>query len=94
MLQDPGTFSRQGFLALIRICWQHTLRHECLDWLVIFSERHLRQVLGEFCHHYNRARPHRGRDLRPPHPDNIPARGAIVRTGRLHGLINEYSRAA
>jgi N-methylhydantoinase B len=25
MLQDPGTFSRQGFLALIRICWQHTL---------------------------------------------------------------------
>ena len=71
-----------------------TLRHECLDWLVIFSERHLRQVLGEFCHHYNRARPHRGRDLRPPHPDNIPARGAIVRTGRLHGLINEYSRAA
>jgi hypothetical protein len=24
MLQDPGTFSRQGFLALIRICWQHT----------------------------------------------------------------------
>ena len=26
MLQDPGTFSRQGFLALIRICWQHTPR--------------------------------------------------------------------
>jgi len=25
MLQDPGTFSRQGFLALIRICWQHSL---------------------------------------------------------------------
>ena len=25
MLRDPGTFSRQGFLALIRICWQHRL---------------------------------------------------------------------
>ncbi len=26
MLQDPGTFSRHGILALIRICWQHTRR--------------------------------------------------------------------
>ena len=31
MLQDPGTFSRQGFRVLIRICWQHTCRGAKLD---------------------------------------------------------------
>jgi transposase InsO family protein len=71
-----------------------TLRRECLDWLIILDERHLVQVLHEYFDHYNRARPHRALVLRPPDPQPILEGGLIVRRQRLHGLINEYSRAA
>jgi len=71
-----------------------TTRRECLDWLLIVNERHLRQVLAEFFDHYNRSRPHLALGLRPPCPEDVPAQGAILRRRRLHGLINEYSRAA
>jgi transposase InsO family protein len=40
-----------------------TARTECLDWLLIRSERHLGLVLAEFVQHYNTARPHRGINL-------------------------------
>ena len=71
-----------------------TLRRECLGWLIILGERHLLQVLREYLDHYNRARPHRALNLRPPEPQPIPDGGKIVRRERLHGLINEYSRVA
>jgi putative transposase len=71
-----------------------SLRRECLDWLIILGERHLVQVIREYFDHYNRARPHRALGLRPPEPPPILDVGQIVRTRRLHGLINEYSRAA
>ena len=45
-----------------------TLRHEALDWLPIFGERHLRLVLQQYLDRYNRQRPHLALDLRPPQP--------------------------
>jgi hypothetical protein len=44
-----------------------TIRRECLDWLIPFSERHLRRVLQEWVVHYNRGRPHAS--LGPGIPD-------------------------
>lgn len=35
---------------------------------LIWNQRRLRQVLTEYLAHYNRVRPHRGLDLRPPDP--------------------------
>jgi len=35
-----------------------TIRRECLDYLIPFSERHLRALLREWVCHYNQARPH------------------------------------
>jgi len=32
---------------------------ECLDWLLIYSRRHLEHVLRVYIRHYNRQRPHR-----------------------------------
>jgi putative transposase len=74
-----------------------TVRAECLDWLLILNRRHLEHVLRIYIDHYNRQRPHRALDLRPPSredADALPPRGEIHRRDRLGGLIHEYYRAA
>jgi putative transposase len=78
--------------------WVRTVRAEVTDRILITGPRHLRTVLDEYADHYNRRRPHRARNLRPP--DDI-ARAAITglaagtRQRRvLGGLINEYESAA
>jgi len=76
--------------------WVRTARIECLDWILIWNDRHLHRVLTEYVAHYNTARPHRGLDLDLP----VPAPTAhtrserIERTDILGGLIHEYRRAA
>jgi putative transposase len=74
-----------------------TLRAELTDRMLIFSQRHLRVILAEYIRHYNGRRPHRARDLRPPHPTHPMAdlsHEQITRRPVLGGLINEYERAA
>src|SRR5262249_22136832 len=76
--------------------WVGTVRRECLDWLLILGERHLRRVLNELVDHYNAGRPHRALDLHPPAPVGRAAStgGAIVRRDRVYGLVHEYERRA
>jgi len=74
-----------------------TLRRECLDHMLILSERHLRKVLAEYARHYNGHRPHQALQQEPPlrepgHAADITAR--IERRQVLGGLISEYSKAA
>jgi transposase InsO family protein len=75
-----------------------TARAECLDWLLIRSERHLDRVLREFVEHYNCARPHRGINLGVPVPhltdQQFNGAGRIKRADLLGGLIHEYRIAA
>jgi putative transposase len=35
-----------------------SLRRECLDYMLILSERHLRQIVSEYVTCFNQARPH------------------------------------
>src|SRR6059058_5806567 len=74
-----------------------TVRSECLDWLLILNRRHLEGVLRVYVDQYNRERPHRALELRPPDLDERRERtpeGEIRRRDRLGGLIHEYQRAA
>jgi putative transposase len=65
---------------------------ECLDHLLILSQRHLGRVLREYSPHYNGNRPHRGLALAVPEPSVAKAEtnGAVRRRDALGGLIHEY----
>jgi transposase InsO family protein len=78
-----------------------TVRAECLDWLLMLNQEHVKSTLSAFVHHYNTHRPHRGLDLRPPQPalpGPTPAatslNGHVQRRDRLGGLLHEYVLAA
>jgi transposase InsO family protein len=80
--------------------WVRTVRSECLDWTLIWTQRQLYRVLTEYLRHYNNARPHRSLDLQPPKPrPALTLIKSIVeqpvrRVDVLGGLIHEYHRAA
>lgn len=73
-----------------------TDRTEATDRLLIFGKRHLHAALATYPRHYNRRRPHRGRDLQPPRPDQPIADLTTERIQRRPvpgNLLNEYERA-
>jgi transposase InsO family protein len=70
-----------------------THRGECLDHLIVLSERHLRAVLAEFTRYYNYDRPHRTLRLQPPRPPTVTKRGPI-RARPVLGGLHLYERAA
>jgi transposase InsO family protein len=78
--------------------WISGARGECLDRILITSERHLRLVLGEYIDHYDTHRPHRAVQQNPPaerpHPPVLGANVRVLRRDRLGGLIREYAQAA
>jgi transposase InsO family protein len=74
-----------------------TLRRECLDHVLIFGERHLRNVLAEYARHYNGHRPHQSLQQEPPQRQpgiTVDITARIERGQVLGGLISEYRRAA
>ena len=80
--------------------WVRAARRECLDHILIHSERHLLTTLGDYVAHYNCHRPHQARQQLPPTthaapaPITDPARTRVRRRTILNGLIGEYSQAA
>ena len=78
-----------------------SVRRECLDRLMIFSQSYLEAVLREFAIHYNQNRPHRSLEQTAPlksTPTPVPHRCVeprqLRRTERLGGVIHEYEIAA
>ena len=78
-----------------------TLRRELLDRIMIVNERHLRQILTTYLHHFNEARPHRAlaqlaptqAETKPPDVINL-ADYQVHRRAILGGLTSEYQIAA
>ncbi len=77
-----------------------SVRRECLDHMVILSERHLHRVVGEYVAYFNHSRPHQGIGQRIPDPPNETGceeqEGVARVIGHpvLGGLHHDYRRVA
>ncbi|HZA17065.1 MAG TPA: integrase core domain-containing protein [Pseudonocardiaceae bacterium] len=78
-----------------------TLRRELLNRILVVNERHLRQILTVYLHHFNTARPHRTLgQLAPVHTETQPppvinlADHQVRRRAILDGLTSEYQITA
>jgi transposase InsO family protein len=72
------------------------IRRECLDYIVIINECHLRRVLWSYIDYYHRSRTHLSLDrdcpdTRPPQP---PAMGNVIASPQVGGLHHRYERLA
>jgi len=79
-----------------------TIKQECLDYFVVFGQRHMNYLCGQFVEHYHAERPHQGlanelptppRRRRAREPDVVPL-AEIGCRARLGGLLKHYYRRA
>ncbi len=73
-----------------------SIRRECLDRVIILSERHLRRVLTEYFAYYNRYRVHQSLEMDAPEGRSAQAtqEGNVVAVPHLGGLHHHYERRA
>ena len=73
-----------------------SIKEECLERMIFFSEKQLRAAVSEYVEHYHHERNHQGLANRLIQPAAEPARGAgqVICASRLGGLLNHYRRAA
>ena len=76
-----------------------SIRAECLDHLLILSQRHLAFVLRQYVAYYNHRRPHQGLGQALPAPlEAAPTAAATPEQVRcrpvLGGLLHDYAVAA
>jgi putative transposase len=71
-----------------------SLRRECLDHVLILSERHLHRVVKEYSEYFNHARPHQGIKQRIPcRPERLvtpPVNSELSSRPVLGGLHHDY----
>ena len=76
-----------------------SVRRECLDHVIIFSECHLRRLVPEYVDYFNSARPHQGIDRIPDPPDSDgidepQPYHPVVSVPVLGGLHHDYRQVA
>jgi transposase InsO family protein len=73
-----------------------SIRRECLNHMIVLSERHLHRVLTEYFDYYHNSRCHLSLDRNSPTPREAepPCRGEVVAIPYLGGLHHRYTRAA
>jgi len=73
-----------------------SIRRECLDYVIVLHERHLRRLLTRYFHYYHHWRTHRSLDMDCPRPRPIqrPERGPIWEVLEVNGLHHHYERRA
>ena len=91
-------------LTAYRCPWQNpyserlngSIRRECLDRVIIFSEAHLRRVLKKYFGYYNHYRVHQSLEMDAPEGRKIQAieEGNVVAIPHVGGLHHHYERKA
>ena len=75
-----------------------SLRRECLDHFIVFSERHTHRIVKQYVHYFNYARPHQGIGqqipCRPVCLNKSDTDGQVVSRPVLGGLHHDYQRRA
>jgi transposase InsO family protein len=73
-----------------------SIRRECVDQVIVFSEDHLRRVLVRYVHYYHRWRTHLSLAMDTPdrRPAQPPDQGAIIAVPEVDGLHHHYERRA
>lgn len=71
-----------------------SIKHECLDKMILFSEESLRYVIREYMEHYHKERNHQGLGSRIIYPQFEVGAGGIECRQRIGGLLNYYYREA
>jgi transposase InsO family protein len=69
-----------------------SIRRECLDYVVVFGERHLRHVLKSYMNYYNETRTHLSLDKDAPLSRTVERAGRILCRPILGGLHHKYVR--
>jgi putative transposase len=73
-----------------------SIRRECLDHVLVLSERHLRRILTRYFVYYHRARTHLALDKDAPdrRPIEPPELSRIIQIPEVGGLHHRYVRRA
>jgi putative transposase len=73
-----------------------SIRRECLDHVLVLSERHLRRILTRYFVYYHRARTHLSLDKDAPdrRPIEPPELGRVIQIPEVGGLHHRYVRLA
>ena len=73
-----------------------TIRRECLDHMIVFSDDSLYRHLKSFIDYYQRSRTHLAleKDSPEPRPIQVPDAGRIVAIPQVGGLHHRYERRA
>src|SRR5215468_2146025 len=69
-----------------------SIRHDCLDHIVVFGEAHLRRILRSYARYYNDIRTHRSLDKDAPVSRSVQRTGSIKSLPILGGLHHHYVR--
>ncbi len=69
-----------------------SIRHECVEHLIVFGEQHLRRVLRSYALYYNDIRIHRSLNKDAPLSRPVQRVGRIVSRVLVGGLHHQYVR--
>lgn len=73
-----------------------SIRRDCLDHVIVFSEAHLMPILTSYFAYYHEARTHLSLGRNAPVPPRVehPCEGKVIAISQVGGLHHRYTRAA
>ena len=77
-----------------------SIKHEALDYFVVFGEDHLNHIVSSFVEYYNTLRPHQGLENVPLSGSVPEEQSTVVNSGEivcqewLGGVLKHYERKA